>query len=76
MEGIIGNRGVIAPLPNLRVFELTVPDVRLLVKAINDGDSLTLAEWGYVERLVGRLEGFAEEADREDGTITEDYGEM
>lgn len=66
MEGIIGNRGVIPFFPHIRVFGLTVFDVRLLVRAINDGGSLTVAEWDYMERLVGRLEEFVEEVDREE----------
>lgn len=64
MEGMNGCRPETAS--TFRFFRLNEIDVRLLVRAINDGGSLTVAEWDYMERLVGRLEGFVEEADREE----------
>lgn len=62
-----------------RVFAIDETDARLLLAALHCGDSLTLSEWCYVERLVGDIVLFVgklsqEERDDETERGGCDYG--
>ena len=70
-ETVRNSRGAVLSPPHPRVFELTVLDARLLVEAINDRDSLTVAEWSYIDGLVWMLGRFVEDVEKEDGIITD-----